>query len=381
MPTRPSGQSFSDSAVIAFRDRARKWLAASVPQKSLASASHDASALLRIRREWDKTLFDGGFAGLAWPREYGGRGLGPIEEAVFFEEAAAAHAPEEFGAIGKYVAGPAIFANGTEEQKRLFLPRILNGSQIWCEGFSEPGAGSDLAAVTTTATRRPDGTYAVTGQKIWTSFAAEADRCYLLARTSLSAPRHRNLTVFLLDMHGPGIHVVPMRQINGQSDFNEVFFDGAICRPDEVLGQEGAGWSLTSLSGFRSRRQLLTGLRAYLQMRPLVDQLCECCDEVGHQSEAAADIDLRVEVLLWHVRRATELMANDLEWQPSVAVVKSYWSRLLQELTLLGVSVGCPRHSDLWRARYLDCRGATIYGGTEQIQKNVIADRILALPR
>jgi alkylation response protein AidB-like acyl-CoA dehydrogenase len=302
-----------------------------------------------------------------------------MEQLVFFEEAAAAHAPDDLDIIGKYLAGPAIMAHGTADQKERHLPRILSAKEIWCEGFSEPGAGSDLAAVSTRATHDSDG-YSITGRKIWTTNGSLADFCYLLAATS-DGPRHHNLTVFLFDMRQPGVTVTPLRDMSNDAHLSEVFLDGARATTADVLGKEGAGWQLSSLLGFRSERQAWDGLRRYVQMREWFDQLQEC---TGHAPIAAASVqhlEVRLELLKWHVRRTVSLMDAGGAWFPTAAVIKLYWSELIQDIATAGLQGNCRIHRDYWRQRFLESRSATIAGGTAQLQRNVIADVALALPR
>lgn len=375
-------RTLSDPDVVAFREEVRAWLQSAMPREWVERRDvMSEEEKLEARRQWEKILFAGGYAGITWPTEYGGRGLGPLENLAFYEEAAAVHALDELNTIGKYLAGPAIIAHGTPEQKALHLPKILAGEWIWCEGFSEPGAGSDLAAVSTTAERVGDE-YRINGQKIWTSRAEVASFCYLLVRTSKELPRHHNLSLFLFDMRQPGVKTTPIRQITGeQTHFSQVFFDGARATPSQMLGKENEGWALGTLLGFRSERQAADALRRYVQMHEWFDQLRECTDETCAHPDAFERLRVRLEVLRWHIRRCVELTANGRKWYPASAVLKLYWSELMQEIATAGLELACARHLGYWRLRYLDSRASTIYGGPAQIQRNVIADRVLELTR
>jgi alkylation response protein AidB-like acyl-CoA dehydrogenase len=377
-----SARSFSDPEALAFRSTVRDWVARSIPKEWAAARRGSLSqpAEIAIRRQWDRLLADSGYACITWPIEYGGRAVGPIEELIFYEETAAANAPEELGLIGKYTAGPAIILHGTPEQRARYLPRILQGSEIWCEGFSEPNAGSDLAAVTTTATKT--GTkYRLEGRKIWTSFAEQADRCYLLVRTSLSAARHHNLSVMLVDMHQSGITVRAIRQITGAEGFCEVLFDGATAAATDLLGDENDGWRLVSLKGIRTERGIADQARRLIQMTSAIAQLRECCGEMGQGSDVLDTLSTRLDLFRWHLLRTTELRAAGQDWLTPRSITKLYWTELWQEITAAGVSTGCPNHEPYWRYRYLEARPATVYGGSAEIQRNVIADRTLRLPR
>jgi alkylation response protein AidB-like acyl-CoA dehydrogenase len=373
--------SFADPEVEELRADVRGWLADAIPGTWRERSSvMDEAERNAARRAWDRTLWDAGWAGVSWPEEHGGRGMGPVEQLVFYEELAIAHAPDELDRIGKFLTGPAVIAHGTDEQKQRFLRPILAAEELWCEGFSEPGAGSDLASLSCRAEKHGDE-YRIYGQKTWTTNADLADRIYLLAQTSSSLPRGHNLTVFLMDMRQPGVQVVPIRQITGETHFSEVFFDGAVAHPEEILGSEHEGWALGKLTGFRAERHLVDALVHYREMREWVDRLQGCAEEVGADPGAFSGFETELELLRWHVMRATEVMATGGDWYPPVSITKVFWSELMQRLTEAGHALGCPSHRDYWRHRYLDSRASTIYGGTIQIQRNVVADRVLGLPR
>jgi hypothetical protein len=303
----------SDDAA-AFRDRVRAWVTSAVPQRWTRRASeplseHEADEL---RRDWSSALWEGGFAGIAWPVEFGGSGLGPVEEFIFFEECARAGAPDAVDVNGKYLAGPAIMAYGTDHQKERYLEPILRGTEFWCEGFSEPGAGSDLASASVRA-EPAEGGFTITGQKTWTSYAHLADKCYLLAKSSKTKPRHHNLSLFLLDMKRPGVVISPIRQISGKLGFSDVFFDSAFVSESDLLGELNEGWHLAGLTGFRKLRHAREGLRRYVLIRQLADRYGGClrtCAAAPRGNPDPATLLGQAELLKWHVHRICEGLAQ-----------------------------------------------------------------------
>jgi alkylation response protein AidB-like acyl-CoA dehydrogenase len=333
--------------------------------------------VVALRRDWDRTLYDAGWAGLTWPARFGGRGAGPVEEYLFYEASARHHAPEGFGRVGRLLVGPTLMAHGTDEQRERFLPGILTGEQVWCQGFSEPGAGSDLAAVTTRAVRDGDR-FLVSGQKTWTSFAKWAGWCVLLARTGPAEARHHNLTMLLVDMDQPGLIVRPIKQISGMSEFSETFFDEVVVPAGNVLGGVDNGW--------RAAMTLLTSERGAVEGANKYVELLEDAELLGHCLQAtdgrAARFRTMVEALRWQVMRAIESQsAGEPDWFHKMSVLKLYWSELWQDMTAAGLGSGCAEHRDRWRFAYLSSRASTIYSGTSEIQRNIIAERVLGLPR
>src|ERR1700689_913407 len=255
----------------AFRDELRAWLAENQPEaKPPADAGDDAH--YTFRRNWQRRLYDAGWAAPAWPTQYGGRGASQTESAIYFEELGRARVPAAANTLGLLLGGPTLMVWGTEEQKERYLAPILSAEEIWCQGFSEPDAGSDLANVKTRAVKDGDD-WVITGQKVWTSGAQYSKWCMLVARTDSEVAKHKGLTYFLMDMEQPGVQVVPLRQITGESEFNELFIDGARIPDENVLGGVGNGWkvALTTLMNERS------GLAFFLQvrMRQLLDRLIE----------------------------------------------------------------------------------------------------------
>jgi alkylation response protein AidB-like acyl-CoA dehydrogenase len=366
-----------------FRAEARAWLSEHVEG-------------VQERRNWERTLGKAGWIGLGWPETgYGNRSAGLTRQVVWAEEYARSGAPARSGHIGENLLAPTLIAHGTEEQKGRFLPPIALGEELWCQGYSEPGAGSDLAGVRTKAELASDGAYRVTGQKIWTSLAHEADWCFVLARTDPDSARHHGLTFLLVPMDQPGrIEVRPIRQMTGTSDFNEVFFDGAHARVEHVVGGEGAGWKVAmSLLGFER------GVSTLAQQIGFARELGKVVD-AAVRSGAVGDPVVRerlvrqwaeLRVMRWNALR-TLGRAGDAG-APSVA--KLLWGGWHQRLGELAVQVrgaaaatgpvpwspSTPYALDEAQHLFLFSRADTIYGGSDQIQRTIIAERVLGLPR
>jgi alkylation response protein AidB-like acyl-CoA dehydrogenase len=364
----------------AFLAGAEAWLKDAVPERWIASrGALSEEEKVEIRSEWDRQLYAGGYAGLSIPREYGGRGLGLRAEVLFHEAAARAHAPEGIGRVGKILTVPTLIAHGSDAQRSKYLPDILRGEQVWCQGFSEPGAGSDLANVTATA-RKVEGGYLVTGQKTWTSFAQYAEKAILLARTDPDAPRHRNLSFFLLDMKQPGVTFRTIRQISDTSHFSELFLDDAFVADEDLVGKEGDGWAvaMTTLTAERGGVEAIT---RYVDVRGDLDLLLRCCADGAVEHARASELDLRLELLRWQVTKALDFADDDAALFRRTSILKVLWSEVWQKVTETGVASCCRAHKEHWRNQYLETRAMSIYSGTSEIQRNIIADRVLGLPR
>ena len=363
-----------------FVEGARRWLESAVPERWLANrGALSEDEKVEIRSEWDRQLFAGGYAGLPIPREYGGQGLGLREEVLFHELAARAHAPEGIGRVGKILTVPTLIDHGSEAQKSRYIPGIMAGTQVWCQAFSEPGAGSDLASISTFA-RKVDGGYRVSGQKTWTSFAQYSERAILVARTSKDAPRYRNLGFFLLDMRQPGISFRTIRQISDTSHFAEVFLDDAFVADEDLVGGEQDGWkiAMTTLTAERGGVEAIT---RYVDIRGDVDVLLTCCTQGTSAESAAEALDVRLELVRWQVMKALDFVDDDVAFFRRTCMLKVMWSDIWQEVTELAMRLGCERHEEHWRNQYLETRAMTIYSGTNEIQRNIIGDRVLGLPR
>jgi len=250
----------------AFRSGLRAWLEEHLPDELRGHRGGAARFDGPGMREWSRALYDAGYVGLTWPKEYGGGGAPYTHHAIFLEEIARAEAPPHVGVIGLGMAGPTIIAHGTEEQKARYLAPILSAAEIWCQGFSEPGAGSDLAGVRTSA-RKDGGRFVVDGQKVWSSFAHSADFCILLTRSDPDSTRHDGLTYLIVDMHAPGVEVRPLRQITGEAEFNEIFFSGVEVPVENVLGEVGSGWQVAMTTLLHERGPLGFALQAALEVQ------------------------------------------------------------------------------------------------------------------
>jgi alkylation response protein AidB-like acyl-CoA dehydrogenase len=366
-----------------FREQLRRWLAANPPGQEPVG---DEEAHYRWRRAWQRRLHDGGWAAVHWPAQYGGRGASVVESAIFFEELGSAQAPLPANVLGLLLAGPTLMVWGDEAQKERYLPPILSGEEIWCQGFSEPDAGSDLAAVKTRALRDRDG-WRISGQKVWTSIAQHAKWCMLLARTDSEAAKHRGLTYFLLDMRQDGVEVRPLRQITGESEFNELFIDRAFVPGENVLGGEGNGWkvALTTLMNERA------GLAFFLQvrMRQLLARLIEQAREGGALEDPLVvdrlvGLHMRCEALRLTAYRGLTAIEKYGQPGPEGSLTKWMWSQTNQDLCQLAVEVLGPqqlREGGTWAYELLRSRGNTIEGGTTEILKNIVAERVLGLPK
>jgi alkylation response protein AidB-like acyl-CoA dehydrogenase len=368
---------------LAFRDELRDWLST----HSAGSRPKGEEAEYQWRRDWLRVLAAGRWAGVHWPAEYGGRGASVVESAIFFEELGHSGAPLPANVLGLLLAGPTIMTWGSDLQRERYLPQILSGDEIWCQGFSEPEAGSDLAAVRTRAVADGD-LWRITGQKVWTSDAQYAKRCMLLARSGPIEERHKSLTYFLLDMEQPGVQVRPLRQMTGETEFNELFLEEAIVPTESVLGGIGNGWkvAMTTLMNERS------GLAFFLQvrLRQLFDDVVKhaidgglCNDPVV--TDRLAAMHNRVEVLRLTALRGLTAAGSHRTPGPEGVLTKWMWSTANQDLTQLAIDVvgpvcGLDRASD-WAYELLRARGNSIEGGTTEILKNIIAERSLGLPR
>jgi alkylation response protein AidB-like acyl-CoA dehydrogenase len=387
----------------AFRSRVRAWLKTNIPSewqtRVAASADVPRPEAYDFLRRWQGTLYKAGFVGLTWPKEYGGQGLTFLEEMILHQEMALAKAPPILNILGVGMAGPTIFAFGTEEQKKRYPVKILSGEEIWCQGYSEPNAGSDLASLQTRAVK--DGEHwVINGQKVWTSLAHVADWMMLLARTDLEAPRHKGITYFLLDMHTSGVTVRPLRQITGDPEFNEVFFDNVRVHESQILGGLNNGWQVGLTTLMYERLALGFGLQ--VRLRIALDGLVELArrmDKDGRvitkdpvMRQKIAQLWIETECLKYTGARAiTRLLRGEIPG-PEASTGKMVWVDTHQRLQELAMEIQGPysqltRGSDwaveggLWLYTFLRSRANSIEGGTTEVQKNIIGERLLGLPK
>jgi alkylation response protein AidB-like acyl-CoA dehydrogenase len=386
----------------AFRKGLREWLAANLPKGWATPGYREPEGAERVAfiRQWSRNLYDAGYIGLTWPKRYGGHEAPIAYQAILLEEMGRAEAPEHIGVIGIGMAGPTILAHGTDEQRDRFLPQILTGQEVWCQGFSEPNAGSDLAALQTKAEPDGAGGWRVTGQKVWSSFAHLADWCILVTRTDGSGDKHQGLTYFLMDMHAPGVEVRPLRQLTGDAEFNEIFMDGVGIPADRVVGQVGDGWrvAITTLMNERANLGFALTARIDVAFRKLV-ALAKATPRNG--SRAADDPLVRdriaalyadVQALRFTNYRAFSSFLRTGVPGPEGSVAKLFWSETNQRLTrtaleIEGAFATLGRGSEravadgYWQNAQLRSRGNTIEAGTSEILRTIIAERVLGLPR
>jgi len=369
----------------AFRAELRAWLDANLPEDKRGGRGGQQRFDDPFMREWSRMLHEAGYAGLTWPKEYGGAGAPYSFQAIFYEEMARAHAPAHIGVIGLGMAGPTIIAHGTEEQKQAHLEKILSAAEIWCQGFSEPDAGSDLAAARTRAERRGD-VYVVNGQKVWSSFAHIADFCILVTRSDPDAPRYRNLTYLIVDMHAPGVEVRPLRQITGEAEFNEIFFNDVEVPVSNRLGDEGDGWNVAMTTLLHERGTLGFALTAALEssVSRLLDVAREHLngDDAARERVAAEWIELQA--LRFTNYRALGTLQRTGIPGPEGSAIKLRWSEQNQRMTKLGRELlGADGILDdgWWHHQQLRSRGNTIEAGTSEVLRNIVAERVLGLPR
>jgi alkylation response protein AidB-like acyl-CoA dehydrogenase len=385
-----------DAATEAFRQEIRAWLAANVPKEPMPS---DSEGAFHYMRAWQKNMFDAGWAGIHWPKAYGGRGATLLEQAIFQQELAGAQAPPMANTLGLMIVGPTLMVHGTEEQKQRYIPKILSAEEIWCQGFSEPNSGSDLASLQTMAVEDGDD-FVVNGQKIWTSMAHHADMCILLTRTDPSAPKHKGISFLLVDMHSPGITVKPLRQITGGAEFNEVFFDHVRVPKQQLVGQLNDGWRIAMTTLTHERGSASFGTQ--VNIKRALDNIIEVAKKVKRNGvplsadpvmrQKLAQAYIRVDVMRLNNYRS---ITNQLRGQPpgpEASLDKLYWSEMnkwMQEIgqEMLGPfsqldpeSAYYPTSVNL-QLSFLWSRAETIYSGTSEIQKNIIGERVLGLPR
>jgi alkylation response protein AidB-like acyl-CoA dehydrogenase len=379
----------------AYRQEVRAWLEASVPVwwRNPEVGEDDEDQFERLRT-WHQKLYDAGYVGASWPKEYGGAGRTQVENAILQEEMVKMQAPPTVNGLGIGLCGPALIHHGTDAQRARFLRPMLRAEEMWCQGYSEPGAGSDLANVQTRAIRKGDR-YVVNGQKIWTSQAHRADWNFCLVRTDPEAPKHGGIGFLLIDMKTPGIEVQPILQINGQRGFSQVFYQDVEVPAENMVGSPTEGWrvantvlgyergagTLSRSAGFeRTLRDLIALARERGRTRdPLVRQ-------------ALAQHAIEVEILRLHGLRQLTALARGERHGPESSIQKVYYSELDQRLTRTGNDLLGP-YGQLWRetrrapeegrwgSREISARAGSIYSGTNQIQRNIISERVLGLPR
>jgi alkylation response protein AidB-like acyl-CoA dehydrogenase len=384
---------------VAFRDEFRAWLAVNVPSDWNIWRGKPLEESFPYLRAWQRKLHEGGWAAVSWPKEYGGRGASLIEQAIFWEEMARAEAPPMANALGLGLIGPTIIAYGTDAQRQRFIPKILSADEIWCQGFSEPNAGSDFAALQTEA--QLDGEhFVVNGQKVWTSYGWVGDWCELVVRTDPEAAKHKGLTVLLVDMKSPGVEVRPLRQMTGESEFNELFFRDVRVPVENALGKVNDGWSVAVSTLMYERGSY--GARLHLIFKRNINRLIQIAHTTPRNGRTAAEDPLirqklaqcfaEIEIMRFNQLRAFSRITPTSVPGPEGSILKIFWSELNQRLQQLAQEILGPYgqllggdslaiDKGVWSYGYLRTRGNTIEAGTSEVQRNIVGHFVLGLPR
>ncbi len=387
-----------------FRDELRAWLNENVPKDWAARRASDERMEDRFAflRAWQKKVYEAGWAGISWPKEYGGRGASVMQSVIFTEEMAKAGAPPLANVLGLMLVGPTLIAYGTDEQKKRYLSNIMSAEEIWCQGFSEPNAGSDLAALRTEAKLDGDH-FIVNGQKVWTSYGWAADWCELVTRTDPNSSKHKGLTVLLVNMKTPGVEVRPLRQMTGETEFNELFFRDVRVPVENVLGKVNDGWSVAIGTLMHERATLGAGMQ--VTFRRQFDRLVEIAHSVQRNGHPAAeDPVLRqklaqsyidIEVMRLNQMRSVSRISQTGIPGPEGSIQKIFWSELNQRFQQVAMEIlgpygqltksengnGYALDDGQWAYSYLRSRGNTIEAGTSEIQRGIVAERVLGLPK
>ncbi|MGE3285497.1 MAG: acyl-CoA dehydrogenase family protein [Pseudonocardia sp.] len=381
-----------------FRRELRSWLHAHIPQEWTrpgfweALSGSDADEGFAMRRDWEREKALAGFAGIQWPTEYGGRGGTPGMKAIYDEEMVLAHAPRTVNPLGLTFLAPTVMAIGTEEQRKEIIGPLLRNEVIWCQGFSEPGAGSDLAALATRGVRDGDD-FVVNGQKVWTTYAVHGDKIFTLVRTQPGAEKHRGISMLLIDMHQPGVDARPLKQMSGASEFGEVFFTDARVPASDCLGPIDDGWRTAML--LLSFERGASGISQYTEFRRQYDEIVAVAKALGRDRDPVlrdrlAGVLTELECLRYHsmhVLTQTE-QGRDLGFEASMT--KLQWSETFQDLwevfdDVLGddATLAAAAGIDLaaFHGQAMWSRSVTIWGGSSQVQRTITAERVLGLPR
>lgn len=371
-----------------FRDTVRGWLNDNVPREVFAPASTYEG--VEQRRVWERTMFDGGYAAVNWPLEYGGRGMNALGTAIFYEEYLRAGAPDRLNRLGLGLCGPTLIDRGNGRQKERWLANILSCDEIWCQGFSEPGAGSDLASLRTRGDVSDDS-IVVNGQKVWTSHSKYADWMFALVRTDPDAPKHRGITFLMIDMHDPGVEHRPIRQMNHASEFAEVFLNDVVVPRANVIGEINDGWrvAMTTLTHERGSG-LNTAAHFHRTLREVVALIPEDLRQDSRVRAEVGQLYEEIEAYRFMTLRTLSELSQGRKPGPQASMGKLWWSEMQVRLFELGLSMlgdeamlvdGQPGEPANLRQRYWLGRAAGIYAGSNEIQRNIIAERVLGLPK
>jgi alkylation response protein AidB-like acyl-CoA dehydrogenase len=382
-----------------FRDELRAWLEANSPKDWDQWREKPLEESFPYLRAWQRKLYGGGWAAVSWPKEYGGRSASLMEQAIFWEEMARVEAPPMANSLGLGLIGPTIIAYGTEEQRERYIPRILSAEEIWCQGFSEPNAGSDLAALQTEAHLDGDH-YIVNGQKVWTSYGWVGNWCELVVRTDANVPKHKGLTVLLVDMKSQGVEVRPLRQMTGESEFNELFFRDVRVPVANVLGKVNDGWNVAVSTLMHERGSY--GARLHPLFKRNINRLIELSRNFRKNGHSAAEDPItrqklaqcyaEIEIMRLNQMRAFSRISATGIPGPEGSIQKIFWSELNQRMQQIAQELMGPYGQLLagdshavdkgfWSYNYLRTRGNTIEAGTSEVQRNIIGHFVLGLPR
>jgi alkylation response protein AidB-like acyl-CoA dehydrogenase len=382
----------------AFRESIAAWLAENLggafEKIRFRGGPGDEHMFFDERREWEYRMAEGGWTCVSWPKEHGGRGLSIEQQVLFHEEYARAGGPGRVGHIGEGLAGPTLIAFGSAQQQQRFLPQILSGKELWCQGYSEPGAGSDLANIRTKAVfDEANNKWLITGQKIWTSLARESDWCFVIARTDPESKGSKGLGFFLVEMDQPGVDIRPINQLTGTSEFNEVFFDAAECDSDCIVGEPGEGWKVAmGLLGFERGVSTLGQQMLFQNEFDEIVRIAKANRAAQNPAirQRIADAHIGLKIMRYNSMRTLSSDVGDGSLEKAAMIYKLYWSSWHRNLGNLAMDVLGPEAEIIESAPYdltqlqslfLFTRSDTIYGGTNQIQRNIIAERALGLPR
>jgi len=379
-----------------FRDRLRQWLQANLPPGwgTTLFEPVDLYAKVAFLKDWSRKLYAAGYAGLSWPKEYGGAGATLMEQVIFNEEVARFKAPTPYNGIALGMVGPTLIEVGTEAQKQRYLAKMLTCEEIWCQGYSEPGSGSDLASLQTHAIQDGDE-FVISGQKVWTSYAHDAAFCFLLARTDTSVPKHKGLSCFIVDMHSPEITIRPLKQITGESEFNEVFFDNVRVPRTHLVGELHNGWMVGI--GLLMHERATTSILGQANVQVMMQELIALARQQGRHQEPIirqrlAQLYIESEAMKYYGYRCLTRRLRGLPPGPEGSAHRLALTRLVQRLQELAMELEGPYaqllhgspwavQDGVWQFSFLRSRSATIAGGTAEIQLNIIGERVLGLPR
>lgn len=385
-----------------FRAELRAWLSDTLPkgwgETVFEPQDEDARAMFRL--DWERKLHAGGWSGINWPKEYGGRGATLVERAIVAEEMARARAPEGINIIGHNLVAATLLRHGTEAQKLRFLPKIMSSEEVWCQGFSEPGAGSDLASVRTRADLRGDK-FVVNGQKVWTSFAQYSHWCFALVRTDPDASKHKGLSFLLIDMKSPGISIRPLKQISGENEFNETFFDDVEVPVENIVGDINGGWKI-AMTTLAFERGPEDALGRQIRFKQELDKLLKTLSDLPRGNGKAIDDPVlrqrlarsiaEVEIMRLNAARAFSKYKNGDDRGSDASMIKLYWSHAAQrfyETALDALGAIAPLSGNdpaaaaggRFQLSWLQSRAFSIYSGSSEVQRNIIGERVLGLPR